>query len=263
MSTERHSLNERDERIAPGATLERALPAAPAPSVAELDALFGQIEGAAARDRGLRAWLRSRSTPARWMATVLLVVAIVAAEALFKPRPDLGVYPALRMGIALGAMGLLAFLALGVGLRPLHRPASPRWLTGLILLAGAVVPLALAVLPPAHLDHPAALVGGGPDLVRYALACFLYGGVLGLPVVGLLLVLDRGGHVGLVRAGAASLAAALAANLALQAHCPIVAPGHLVLGHASLAFVYPALYVALSRRFVRRSPMSLGPRPTP
>jgi hypothetical protein len=133
-----------------------------------------------------------------------------------------------------------------VGLRGLHRPPLGASLRGAILGAAVGVPLALALIAPAHVSHPASLGGGGDELIRRAVACLVFGVACGAPV------LAGAWFVGRSTLGSAPLAVAAGAGvagaLALQLHCPITAPPHLLLGHATV--VPLVLGVALGVRWV-------------
>jgi len=65
-------------------------------------------------------------------------------------------------------------------------------------------------------------------------------------------LLDRGAHAGLGRRLLAAAAAGLAADLALELHCPIDDPGHLLAGHAAVGVALAAA-CALLRRVPRGS----------
>ena len=85
-----------------------------------------------------------------------------------------------------------------------------------------------------------------------AVACFVFGGVIALPLLLWAGLLDRGGaptrNQGLWWSSAA--VAALAANLGLQLHCPITDRAHLLASHATVgvALIVLVLCVGLARR---------------
>jgi hypothetical protein len=174
---------------------------------------------------------------------VLLAAALVGAQ-LLGPRADLAAYPGVRMALALIALSLVALLGWVAALRPLQRPAlgsAARWA---LLLGLVLVPVGLALAPEAHTAHPASAEGTGSELVPRAVACFLYGGLFGLPLVVASVLVDRtGGRRALVWL-VSFTAAAVVGNLALQLHCALTHPAHLLAGHASIGLA--ALLIALA-----------------
>jgi len=201
----------------------------------DLDGLFAALDADLRHERGLSAWLRSRSTPQRLLLSGSALGAVVLADYAFFARPDLGVYPFGRMAaVVLVAVGAVA-AGLALALRPTQRPSAPSWAApsvaglGLLGLLAVYLMPALPALDPAHLQAP-----GLEAVLERALPCF----GIGLAVAGALYVLwgllDRGG----ARRGlGAAAAAGLAANLALQLHCPVTAPAHLLVGHLGVALV--------------------------
>ena len=87
------------------------------------------------------------------------------------------------------------------------------------------------------------------ELFPRAIACLVTGLILGLPaLVGVDLVQRRRGRFGLPVALAVVLAGAVG-GLGIFLHCPLVAPAHLLLGHAMVLAVYLGLaVVAVPRR---------------
>jgi hypothetical protein len=94
--------------------------------------------------------------------------------------------------LELGALGLMGLGAGWLWLRPLHRPAPPRWLAQALLALALLLLWVLSALPAAHTAHPASLEGTGSDVIRRALPCFIYGSLLGLPPALLTALLGRG-----------------------------------------------------------------------
>jgi negative regulator of sigma F NrsF-like protein len=202
----------------------------------ELGALFATID---ARGGGRLDRLRARTRIGAALAVAALVPAAVFVLA---PRADLPSYPAGRMVLAIA---LLAAALLGLAaraLRPLDRADRAPWVDAPLVAGAVVVTFLLALLPPAHAE-------AAVNVWRSAVKCLGFGAVAGAPVAAVLLALDR---VRSRRAIAeAALAAAVAANLALQLHCPIVDGAHIALGHALLAPLAGALalvWVARGRR---------------
>ena len=209
-------------------------PALPPQPEVNLDAMLATVESAVAAETGFRARLRELPTPRRWLSAGLVTVLIQLVTLLVTPRADLAVYPMERMGLVLLPLLVLALLAFRLGLVRLDRPAAAAWKIGGGLGLALAVPIVLAALPAAASFHPASGGGIGHDLVPKALACFLFGAITGLPVLVLLRWLDRGSRDSLVPALFAAAAGAIAGNFALQLHCPIVHPHHLLLGHGSV-----------------------------
>ena len=223
--------------------LSRALRQAPG-APPELEALFASLEQEVQRERGLPAFLRSRSTVVRNALLASVAGAVVLLAYLAFARPDLSAYPLGRMATVLAIAGLGAFASLRLALRPVYQAPAPSWLLPLIAslslcgLAAVYMMPALPALDAAHVPEP-----GLDAALHLAAPCLGIGLLITLGLVGLWWLLDRGG----ARRGlAAAAAAGLTANLALQLHCPITAPGHLLLGHLGVALVI--LGVALAAR---------------
>jgi hypothetical protein len=217
----------------------RALGLGPSPGAPPPPSLRSAVESGLAAERGALAGLRARPRGQRLALFGFAVLAVSGAVLALTPRPDLGTYPYMRMGLAVGAFALLALLGVREALRPLHRPPAPRWLVAALSLSGVLGPLVFACLGaeahPGLADVP---------LWRSVLGCFVPGAALG----GAMVVLGRALARGPGRDGAllAAAAAGLATNLALTLHCPIDTPPHLILGHVSISVAL--LGAALLRR---------------
>ena len=212
--------------------------------------LLAAVQEDLTREQRITARLRSLSTPAR-VALALAGGLAILVVGLLKLRLDLGVYPVLRLVLELGSQGLVG---LGVGwiwLRPLHRPALPAWLAFTMIPLALLLPWALSALPAAHAAHPASLAGIGDDLFRRAVACFLFGSLLALPLALLLALLGRGARRLVRLAVLPAAAGALAGLLSLNLHCPLTSPVHLLAGHAPIVLVM-VLLVAAVYRLARR-----------
>ncbi len=227
-----------------GPTLAEALDAEPSP--VPLDALLQQVEQALARERGARAWLRSRPT---WLRALLAAVgagAVPLGVWLAWGRVDAAVYPTTRWWIDLAVLVVPIAVALGVVMRPLHRSRWPRWVEPVVVLLAMVAVLVGPAMVPAHHDHAASIVGGGADLWPRAAVCLVMGTVLGLPMVAWMVMLLRTG--GPTRpVPLAAVAAGLVGVLAIFMHCPIVSAGHLLCGHATILLPFVGLAL-LGRR---------------
>ena len=213
---------------------------ADAPSQKAPDGMLEALQAELAREVRPAARLRSLSTPARAAVAAAGAIGIVGVG-LLGLRPDLGVYPPWRLAMELVALGLPALAGLWVWLRPLHRPALPRWLPAGLLALAVLVPWGLALLPAAHGAHPASVGGTGGDFVARALACFVHGGFLGALLAVLIALVGRGGRR-LVRWALLPAAAAACTGLvSLQLHCPLTARAHLLVGHAPVVVALVAL----------------------
>ena len=215
------------ERLLAEASQEEAEPEGGpdlAPVFEEIQARIGEAEGRRSF------WLATRPTRVRraicW-GTLALVALLGGVLTL---RADFGDYPLPRMMAALGALFVLGGLSLHHALRPVHQPPLPRWVGALVVLAALGATFTLALLPPAH-------AGGLEGVGAHGAApCLLYGLLFGLPVYGMLRVLDRGGGSPAPLLGAS--AAGLAGNLVLQLHCPQTDPTHLLAGHFAVAALF-------------------------
>jgi hypothetical protein len=219
--------------LADGGTLARRL--VRDGTALDIEATLGAVEKTVAAERGLRAALRNARTSVRLSLAAAVAGSSVLAVLTLRPRADLGLYPKGRLLAAVLILALLAGAALLRGLRPSHLPSLATWRTALLLVAAVLAPIVLALLPPAHTLTPLSLGGGGDDLVGRALACLGFGLAAALvPGVALWLI-DRG--TGPSRWLAAAAAAGLVGTLALELHCPLTGPAHLLLGHATVSLV--------------------------
>lgn len=243
-SPQRPALSPSDAEPALDAELARALRAVPG-SRPEVEHLFGALEQELRRERGPVAWLRSRSTTARLaLAFGVSAVIVLAAYAWFA-RPDLAVYPLGRMLAVLLIGGGALAASLGLALWPTHRPSTPSWAAPVIAGVG-LLGLGLVYLQPAlpGLDATHAHAPGLGAALYLAAPCLGIGLVIALALYALWSLLDRGG----ARRGLpAAAAAALTANLALQLHCPITDPSHLLIGHLGVALVILGVVLAARR----------------
>lgn len=215
---------------------------APERDEAPSDETFRSMERALSQERGATAALGSLPTAAR-IALALGATAVVAMSVLaFRGRPDLEVYPLGRLIAAVGAYSLLVVAALRVALRPLHVSALPLGYRLAVAMAAVVVPFLIAAAPAAHGHHPTSLGGIGADLAARALQCFAFGSAVALPMLALFWALDRGRHGAWPGALSAAGAAGLTGILALELHCPLTHPAHLVVGHATVGSVLLFVY---------------------
>lgn len=226
-----------DDAGALGSALESV-----SPDTDGLDALFARVDGDLQAETGALASLRARATRTRLLLAVLGVVAIPLLVLAGSPRVDLGVYPSLRLLLDTLLFWVPLLATLWLALRPLHRPALPRGVESAWVGAGVLAMALVALLPAAHHDHAASLLGVGDDFVARARGCFVTGVLAGLPaLVWVRVLLRRGGPWWLVTALVASVAA-ISGTLAVFLHCPLVGTEHLLAGHATVLVLY--LFVA-------------------
>jgi len=214
--------------LADEAALGRTLATPSAETLADT-ALFAELDRQLADETGARAWLRSRPTGLR-VALAVAGVLVVAALGIIHRRNDWASLSPPAVGLWLAAFVGTAFFAARTALPALESAAARRVVA---LLAAFAVPVAYAfaaalTLGPPH--EPAA-----PFATR-AFACFAYGTMLSLPLLGLFWLLDRG-LGSRSRPIAAAAAGGLAANAALLLHCPATDPQHLLAGHAAIGVV--------------------------
>lgn len=224
----------------------RELAAAPddhGPDDDVLAALRTRIEADQEAEKGLLGRLRSLPTTTRRLVAGAVALGFTLLSGLLLPRPNLGQYPTLRMALILGAMAVLCGVAVWRILKPLHEPRPSATADRVLLVLGVLAPVLFACWPmPAELRHEAT-----GTFVGRAMSCLAFGGVLGIPVLGLAVAMRRARVDGAAVAALAGVAAGLTANLGLQLHCPATDPSHILVSHASLV-VLLAPAAALWRR---------------
>jgi len=183
------------------------------------------------RERGPLAWLRSRSRPARVLLLLGFAVAVAALTWLVAGRADLATYPRTRMIATLAWFAAAAGAAAWLALRPIYLPRPARSTTALVLGFAVLGPLVTAVLPAAP---TAAAIIAAENLWSWAYGCFACGVTAGLAALLFARAVDRGGSLATGQLALAAAAAGLVGNAALQLHCPINQPLHLLLGHATV-----------------------------
>ncbi|HEX4335699.1 MAG TPA: hypothetical protein VH062_07265 [Polyangiaceae bacterium] len=203
--------------------------------------LLNAIESDVRRETGVVAKLRALPTARRVLIGIVATMVFAVGTALVRPRWSFGPMPEERVGLVLAVLGVLITLMVWLGLRPLQAAPLGRRALLASVTASLLVPVLFAATPPGA--ESSAL--GDPGMVKGIMSCFLFGALPGVLFVLALRVLDRNAHHA---ASAALLAAAgggLAGNLALEMHCPSVAPLHLLLGHATVGVVLVLTYRAL------------------
>jgi hypothetical protein len=197
---------------------------------------LASVETAILRERGLRAFLRSRSTRLRWVLS-LSVTGLLLLRELARGRVPWRSLGSSRLLAGVLLVGLLA-LVTRTALRPLpieRRAARLRWLLALVAWC---LPCLIWFVPEA----PGSDEFTGSFALR-SLACFAYGSALAAPSFVLLWALDRGPWVPFRVWALGAGVVALAANLILLLHCPLTNRAHLVAGHFSIGLSW---FVAVS-----------------
>lgn len=225
--------------------------AADVPAESEVDDLLAGLEARLEKERGPLAWLRARPTSSRLGLALGVPTGLVLATALLAPRADFGSLPAWRVIVVV--LGTAALLAASVwfGLRPLHRPAVPRWVEPLVLGSAVTGGGVLALLPVLG-----GVEGHGPTDWAHAMGCMYGGLIVAVPAFVIVRLLDHGGRAW--SSLLAASAAGLGANGVLAMHCANDAFGHLMRGHVVVAVGFVAA-VALARgAWARIGPARVG-----
>lgn len=183
--------------------------------------------------RSYRARAVALPTWLRWLFAVMVYVAGTALIGASATRVDLGAYPPERLALDFIVLTLPVLLAAWVVTRPLHRPLLHRWQSFAIIVGTLAGALTIAALPTAHSAHPAALAGLGADFWPRAGKCLLFGLGFSIPMLVTGWMLRRQPWFPAV----AWVLAGLSGMAALHLTCPLVAPAHLLFGHASVVFV--------------------------
>jgi hypothetical protein len=210
----------------------------------ELDELFRDIETKLGHEKGVLGWARSRSTTTRLLIAASAVTGLTALSAVGIPRTRFAPLPTERVVVVMGALAVLAAMMLRVGLRPAQTQAPPDRSLFIIVAAGLLLPVVTAFLPPgAHPFH---------EYVQYTqteatIGCFVIGAVTGALVVFVLRALDRTAHDSRPARVLAAVTGGVAGNLALELHCPVTAPAHLLLGHATVGMMLVLVYGLVKR----------------
>ena len=202
------------------------------------NSVFAALEEDIAAERGVRAWLRSRPTWQRVGLAMLVALAIPGLVLSTWARVDLPLFPRGRLALDLATLVVAALPALWLALRPLYLPRLPSWTTVAVIATAVAAAALIASLPPAHALHPASLRGVGEELIPRAATCFIFGNIFALPIFVALFLLDRRPALD----SAALIFAGLVGNIALELHCPMVSPAHLLAGH----FTVPLLLALLA-----------------
>lgn len=217
----------------------------------DVERMFRQLEQELARPPSLIERVRQASTRTRSLALAGIATTILALAGGTLTRIDFASYPLPHLLGSVAALIAAALAAGAVVLRPIHRRPLPGWLLGVLAGFAVITPGVIASVPTVPHDHPSAQVGTGEQLFAAALSCFTIGMSFALLLVGAAWLVERSGLrrraatvLGLVGAGALG-------NLVLVLHCPIVAPAHKLLGHASVSAVLLAAAAGVAWVLVR------------
>lgn len=211
------------------------------------DRLWSELASQVEQETGPRAWLRSRTTPVRTALALCIPAMAAIVYWATRRRVDWDVYPQTRMLVEIGVLVVTLWLVARAELRPLQHAAKPVARASTAILA-FLVPIAIAMLAPAHTSHAASLEGTGADFWPRAMACLGFGLSIGLPTLIVARLLERhpGGSPTLLLMACGL--GGLAGNLTLLVHCPIVHWSHLLVGHASIGLVLLPLLLLRRRR---------------
>ena len=220
------------ELLRNAAALGRRLAAAAGGNLRALDTQLAATESLIDHERGLRAFLRSRSTRMRWALSLCLPALVLARELLHRRVPLQSVSTSRLLGglLLAGLLGVVAHSALRP--LPIERRAA-RFRSGLALIAWCL-PCVLWFAPETQAN--ADDLSG--SLALRSLACFAYGSALSAPSFALLWAFDRGVRVPFRVWALGAATVGLVANLILLLHCPITNRTHLVLGHFSIGLAW-------------------------
>ncbi len=195
------------------------------------DTVFASLEKSILAERGAGPWLKSRSTEVRLLLAAAVALSLSLVFFALAPRSKYGPVALERVLLTVSVFSVLVLAVARVVLRPFQAPETTRralWLVGLAALA---VPVLFALLPggtPSPLLH-------APHHVAFG-TCFFGGLATGGVFVAALHLLHRDQHAARSTALLAAAAGGLAANLALELHCPITTSEHLLASHASVGF---------------------------
>ena len=221
------------------AALGRRLASATLSTLSVGTAQLAATEALVARERGVRAFLRSRSTRVRWALSLSLPALLLVRE-LSRGRVA---WREFSMAKLLGGLLLAAVLALvahsALGPMPLERRA--RRLRNVLALIAWCLPCMLWLAP----ETRASALDLSPGFALRAVTCFGYGSLFAAPGFVLLWAFDRGEQLRLRMGALAAGSVALVSNLILLLHCPSNEPVHLLTGHFSIGLVWLlAVFVA-------------------
>jgi len=199
----------------------------------DLTAQLFATETLLAREQGLRAFLRSRSTHVRYALCLVLAAALLACELL---RKRVLVHE-LGMGRSLAGLLLLIILALITrsSLRSPPLEGTAARLRSLFALVAWALPCVLWFAPEARASGEDFSSSG---FALRSLACFGYGSALAAPSFVLLYAFDRDERVSHRVLSLGAGAVAVLSSLILLVHCPSTQLAHVIAGHFSIGLVW-------------------------
>lgn len=213
-----------------GGELAKSLPVLQKASGTARD--FASVVARLDEDDGLRAGLRSVPTCVRFILglTASILTAVVFFVAWL--RPDFGAYPTVRMWVTLASLAAASGVGLWIALRPAHKaPLGRRIIAGLAaaLMLVTLIPGLLPMVPDGeHTER---------GFVVASLICLCIGSAAAIPGLGALYMIARQDRWKIESAVFAALGLGLAGHLALQVHCPIDDPLHILTGHSGVAAI--------------------------
>jgi hypothetical protein len=223
------------ELLSERGTLGRALSQSETPSPFESALLWSALERSVAKEKGPRAWMRSRSTPVRVAAAAVVAALVVFVGGRPAPGATIDAPVPWLVVFALAGVACIAILV-----APLGRPRPPSSVRMSLVVSAVALPLGYALGA-----SNAAASGASSDFAIQAFGCFAYGTLLALPFLLVVLSLDRSERPSSSLLVGFGGAAGLVANVALGLHCPNTELGHLALGHASIGGMLAVLGVGL------------------
>jgi hypothetical protein len=199
----------------------------------ETEELYLRVQADLARERGVRAFLRSRPTVLRGLLLGATSLATVSVAALVSGSPR-------SPGFWLGTLALIALVGVAArsALRPLHRPA---WTGG--ARASVVATIVLGALGAIVLPSDGSLGAMGPGI------CIAIGVAAAVPVFVLAVLLDRSPWRGALFG---ALAGGLTGALAVQLLCPEPGLAHLATEHFGVLLVCGVLFGVIAQLLGRR-----------
>lgn len=204
----------------------------PAPPVSGTARDFASVVAKLEEEDGLRAALRSLPTPARFLLGMTASTLVAVVFFFVWLRPDFSAFPSVRMWVTLASLIVATGAGLWIALRPAHRAPLGRR-----VIAGVAAALMLATLIPGLLP----MVPDGDETQRSflvaALICLGIGSAAAIPGLGALYLVAREDRWNIDSALFAALGLGLAGHLALQVHCPIDDPLHILTGHSGVAAI--------------------------
>jgi hypothetical protein len=232
-----------------GALLGRRLASATPVVPDGLDAQLLVTESLIDQERGLRAFLRSRSTRLRWLLSLSLPALLLARE-FARRRVPWQKFSASRVVAGLLLLGLLGLVAHSA-LHPLPIARRAARLRSVLAMLAWCLPCVLWFAPEAQ----ASADEFSGNFAWRSLACFGYGSALAAPSFALLWAMDRGVRVPYRVWALSAGMVGLVANLILMVHCPIANRAHLVAGHLSIGLAW-LIAVSTAEWWMRRAEQS-------